>query len=477
MESEDYETNRNLTLMFFLEKLLDNKSGGQRSLHDLSCQFGTKGFSREMRQIAGGSQAGLRRFFKQYPSLFTVEGDMVSITTHSSSQSSNESRDYIAEAVKYFEIRLEQYGPGTEVPIKSLLGHRSQAPPEVRHVSGQHVKEFRDFLGKHSETFVIREDDIIFLKKYEGFTTSVSSGDNGPGGPGHFEVTPTPKLDPQLTNQLLSTIREHLENCEEEEEVALADLFERVMPVLESSKCLPIIIKRQQDLMTFLKMHSHLFRVNAGMVSLIPIPRQNLASPTKRSNKSSSQPNFAGITCIPQQNQQQQSLKQRVNSVVLKVLADNSDRDKTSPTPQQTSSTGQDDGAHRMNVFQRTRVVLSHRESSKILEEMMRRGEAVAIDCEGVNLSTPSKGQVTLVQMGVMSGQAYILDVSTDPKIWEEGQLKSVLECNHVVKVLHDCRNISSVLKAQFGIDLCNVFDAQVSLDPTSLFSHYDSYL
>ena len=24
-----------------------------------------------------------------------------------------------------------QYGAGTEVPIKSLLGHRSQAPPEV----------------------------------------------------------------------------------------------------------------------------------------------------------------------------------------------------------------------------------------------------------------------------------------------------------------------------------------------------------
>ena len=27
---------------------------------------------------------------------------------------------------------LRQYGAGTEVPIKSLLGHRSQAPPEVR---------------------------------------------------------------------------------------------------------------------------------------------------------------------------------------------------------------------------------------------------------------------------------------------------------------------------------------------------------
>ncbi len=102
MESDNYENNRNLTLMFFLEKLLD-KGGGPRSLHDLSCQFGTKGFSKEMRQIAGGSQAGLRRFFLQYPSLFTLEGDMVNITQHSSTSSnSDSSRDYDREAVQYF---------------------------------------------------------------------------------------------------------------------------------------------------------------------------------------------------------------------------------------------------------------------------------------------------------------------------------------------------------------------------------------
>ena len=38
---------------------------GPRTLHDLSCQFGTKGFSKEMRQIAGGSQSGLRKFLQQ----------------------------------------------------------------------------------------------------------------------------------------------------------------------------------------------------------------------------------------------------------------------------------------------------------------------------------------------------------------------------------------------------------------------------
>ena len=107
-----------------------------------------------------------------------------------------------------------------------------------------------------------------------------------------------------------------------------------------------IPIKRQQDLVTFLKMHSHLFKVSAGMVSLIPIPVQSSghtlssSSPTK-SIKSSEIQN------------QQQTLKQRVNSVVLKVLADNSDRDKTSPTP--------DDGAWRTNVFQRSKLVSSYR--------------------------------------------------------------------------------------------------------------------
>jgi exonuclease 3'-5' domain-containing protein 1 len=70
----------------------------------------------------------------------------------------NGGRDYSREAVEYFKKRLEQYGNCTEVPIKSLLGHRSQAPPEVRHVSGQHIKEFRDFLAKYPDDFVVNDE-------------------------------------------------------------------------------------------------------------------------------------------------------------------------------------------------------------------------------------------------------------------------------------------------------------------------------
>ena len=40
-----------------------------------------------------------------------------------------------------------QYGAGTEVPIKSLLGHRSQAPPEV---------DLHHDLDLHREAFMMK---------------------------------------------------------------------------------------------------------------------------------------------------------------------------------------------------------------------------------------------------------------------------------------------------------------------------------
>lgn len=77
MEAMQYELARNMTLLFFFERLLDK--GEPRTLHDLSCQFGSKGFTKEMRQIAGGSQSGLKKFLSQYPALFCFEGEYVAI--------------------------------------------------------------------------------------------------------------------------------------------------------------------------------------------------------------------------------------------------------------------------------------------------------------------------------------------------------------------------------------------------------------
>ena len=34
---------------------------------------------------------------------------------------------------------------------------------QVRHISGQHVKEFKDFLARYPDEFVVKEE-IVFLK-------------------------------------------------------------------------------------------------------------------------------------------------------------------------------------------------------------------------------------------------------------------------------------------------------------------------
>ena len=81
-------------------------------------------------------------------------------------------------------------------------------------------------MAKH-DTFVVRDDDIIYLKKYEGCITSRLNESNGQV----VELEPAPKLDPQVTNQLLCTIREHLESFSEE--MTIRDLFDQVMPKLE----------------------------------------------------------------------------------------------------------------------------------------------------------------------------------------------------------------------------------------------------
>ncbi len=345
------------------------------------------------------------------------------------------------------------------------MGHRSQAPPEVRHISGQHVKEFRDFLARHTDDFVVRDDDVIYLKKYEGCLSNSVSDSSG-----KTTIEPTPKIDPQVTQQLLSTIREHLEH-NPKEEILLEDLYQEITPTLSQMP-----IKKYQDLATFLRMHSHLFRLNGGHVSLIPIsnlshltstPERKVQSSGTMNGDHSNSANQLSVTVsnnismnnTPQENK---SLKQRVESVVMKALADNSDRNSRSSPIGGSSSINEDKSG--TGILQRSKVITNAKECCEFLEECMRRGEPIAIDCEGLNLSS-SQGQVTLVQLGSISGQATLLDVLCDPLMWTTGKLKDLLESSDVVKVLHDCRNISSVLHAQHGINLNQVFDAQVKSD------------
>lgn len=480
MDSSEYEMVRNMTLLFFFERLMDK--GGPRTLHDLSCQFGAKGFTKEMRQIAGGSQSGLKKFLAQYPALFSIDGDYVSVNTfqpvveEDSGNKAAGKRDYAREAVEYFTNKLLQYGVGTEVPIKSLLGHRSQASPEVRHISGQHYKEFRDFLMRYPDAFVVTEDNVI-LKQYEGMKPEP-----------FLELEPDIPIDPNVTAKLLDFFCV----CIEQKGPILIDQLFNMVNDKFSHETWMCIFKTPQDLSTFIKMFPDAFHVQSNLVTLIgrpkpPVTSESTSAKTKIASGARNQnhqtnnttPQANTVPIIPptkiqfsQQPQhplisenvcnnataysnslqntyspplvesnnnsppvslQQQTLKQRVNMVVMKTLADNTERDRSLQTAQMGD-------AWKMRVLSQTRVILNAKDSIQVIDDIINprkmppNGKVIiSFDCEGINLGV--KGQLTLVQIGTVTGQAYIFDLLTCPSIVQAGGLQKLLEHKNVIKV------------------------------------------
>lgn len=59
--------------------------------------------------------------------------------------------------------------------IKSLLGHRSQAAPEVRLVSGRHLREFYEFLELQTKYFVVDGDRVRLANMPEPKITDESN--------------------------------------------------------------------------------------------------------------------------------------------------------------------------------------------------------------------------------------------------------------------------------------------------------------
>ncbi|XP_015178535.1 PREDICTED: uncharacterized protein LOC107067479 [Polistes dominula] len=498
MDSSEYEMVRNMTLLFFFERLMDK--GGPRTLHDLSCQFGAKGFTKEMRQIAGGSQSGLKKFLSQHPSLFIINGDYVTVNTFQSiieednGSKLSGTRDYAKEAVEYFSNKLMQYGVGTEVPITSLLGHRSQASPEVRHISGQRYKEFRDFLLKYPSTFVVTEDNVM-LKQYEGMKVKL-----------FVELEPDTPIDPEITAKLLQFLAQCIE---EKGPIFIDQLFNLV-----NEKFCPgnwtSIFKTVRDLSTFIKMFPDTFHVQSNLVTLLErgksstmetetknksiqltrnrgnnVNRVNAVQPMTQSsttqtvntenvvcnnninnNIENNTPQNASPTPVESNNNcplvslQQQTLKQRINTLVMKTLADNTDKDRSLQSIQKGD-------AWKLKVLQQTRVIVNTKESLQIVEDIINPRKAradnnvISFDCEGINLG--AKGQLTLIQIGTMTGQAYVFDLFTCPTLMQAGGLQKLLESDKVIKVIHDCKNDSVNLYNQFNVTLNNVFDTQAA--------------
>lgn len=625
MESMEYEMARNMTLLFFLERLLDR--GEPRTLHDLSCQFGARGFTKEMRQIAGGSQSGLKKFLSQYPALFEINGDFVHINSYTSSSVDDSSisgkRDYIQEAKDYFKHKLLQYGKGTEVPIRSLLGHRSQASPQVRHISGQHIREFTEFLLKHPDTFQVVDGENVVLVGCE----------NEEDVPASERLhLPNSAIDTQATQQLLDSFAQVIEI---KGPIIVDQLFHMVTSNFPQEQWFQLF-KNPADLKTFLKLFSDCFHIQSNLVTLLQKPKlsnshiqqaqeklnlsnstfspapaaastpviivppvtlassigsgsANGSNNTSRTaspknmigdfklnepvsvgigapnsvaavnalNSSKSEPtsgfdsllinndfkmeNLCPKNCPTavyprsqqpqsQQAQQQQlkpepngptandkannnaavniknqSLKQRINNLVIKTLAENLEKDKQSMSaiqqthhsvavgpggPQTTTPANPTNPTQQTNnnppvsptptspihsnnyfigdtwkikVLQNTRVISTVKESLFVTQAILKSAyedqTVISFDCEGINLGV--RGQITMIQLGTTRGEAFIFDVATCPDMVPHGGIKQVLEAEKVIKVIHDCRNDSVNLYNQFQIMLRNVFDTQ----------------
>ena len=562
LDTKDYDHVKNLTLLFFLDRLIDK--GEPRTLHDLSCQFGTKGFTKEMRQIAGGSQSGLRKFMEQYPSLFTLDGDYVTVTNYSNGVHNegdpaarfSGQRDYAQEAVEYFVTKLRQYGPGTEVPIKSLLGHRSQASPEVRHVSGQHSKEFREFLLRYQDVFVLREENII-LKECEDAT------------PQPFKELEEPHVDPRLQQQVIQYCAAALLQGP----LFLDALFEGLASACPSDVW-PQICRTPNDLCTFLKIHGNTFSVQSNVVRLLQPPKSILIEPTPapvqrpppmpqsppivQPPKPESPPNLqpqvqqspqmpqsqmppllpptsqspiyaspsasprslppssnSGPASLPvnygpqsigpletnnnvpsqlhrqhssialrnthnkelnqnkeksdqfivrspspilgndcdslpsspsiqtlKEKQKNSSLKSRISTILRKTIADN-ERDRSGntnallPTPSLIDPVSMSVEQCAQKLLQNTEVVVSVRRCRQITNWILATRKPISLDGEGVNLGPT--GPMTLLQLGVYTGQIYIFDLQLESQLMSQGGLKQVLESVEVIKVINLC--------------------------------------
>lgn len=134
----------------------------------------------------------------------------------------------------------------------------------------------------------------------------------------------------------------------------------------------------------------------------------------------------------------------------------------------------------KIKVLQNTRVIATVNESQFVTEAIAKSATkddpvVISVDCEGINLGL--KGELTLVEIGTIRGEAFIFDVQQCPNIMTEGGLKGLLENENVIKIIHDCRNDSVNLFVQFRVLLRNVFDTQVSFGGFISFVFYsDSF-
>lgn len=416
------------------------------------------------------------------------------------------------------------------MPIRSLLGHRSQASPEVRHVSGQHFHEFREFLQRHPDSFLLDDEkETVVLKNYNNIKSHTQEL--------HFQ--PNVQIDPEVTQNLLDFLAQCIEL---KGPILVEQLFQIVSCNLPESMW-SNLFNTPAHLTSFLRLFSDSFHIQANLVTLLqhpkvsqkhiqtqilnqtikPLPIKNnlvkeksvekinqknltpessieepkqyiqtekipsvqlspksisdrLKQPKMQiKNKSPEPVEEKGAideqektrAKLAKQNSEtdsndvkpnnknvmyNQSLKQRINNLVLKTLQENTGRERQTLLNQNQNYSE----SWKVRLFQNTRVICSLRECQMVIDEIMVKAKpqengvqngdsetywpfvddkvVVGFDCEGINLGL--KGQLTLMQIATMSGYSYIFDLISCPQMVDNG-LRQLLESPHVIKVMY----------------------------------------
>lgn len=156
-------------MLYFLEILMN--SSVPLTISQLAGRFGSRSFTPEMRQSCGGNELGLKKFLMKFPSLFSINGNLVSLNDgtaslgknfrESSPASTTSDVSVETEAVQYFRKKFMKKGEKW-LQICSLAGHLSQASQDIRECVGPQ-NEFKDWLERHPLIFDVR-GDLVSLK-------------------------------------------------------------------------------------------------------------------------------------------------------------------------------------------------------------------------------------------------------------------------------------------------------------------------
>ncbi|KAI6189178.1 Egalitarian [Aphelenchoides besseyi] len=405
---------KNMALLFFMDHLM--QKNGRRTIHDLSCQFGARGFTQEMRDAVGTTQEGLTEFLASYPSLFSVDSEHVMLRGFGEMDGKNHlmkmpgmgrQRDYEREAVAFFEGKLQKFGP--ELQIKSLLGHRSQAAPEVRLVSGRHLKEFCDFLQSQTEHFIVDGDRVRLKNMPEPSEEAVELDDEG-----------KPLVGVKAKQAAVDFLKGVLET-NDDVPIPLENFYRRFCERFPHS-VRQEVATNPKELLQFLKLNRSIFFIRSNKVSLVKLKPEDGESESGRSTTSadSSSDN---------------------NNVLFPLSREN---------------------LHRVHLISSLRTACDI--VANLRNDLNSQNDRfLGLDFKTVQLGGTNAEEFISMIIIASTSRIAVFDLAHSDVVLMESGLKELLESSDALKVIHDVKRVSSLLANRYNLIMKRVFDTQIA--------------